>query len=371
VSAQRYSRPNLTDGRAAEAVDYDGPNTSPQVATGAPNAQHFDRPPLSAGEQSPSPSHMKASWEYPSEQGAPVQLTYAQMQKEHQRQALTRMHTHLSRQFPEICPISMEASPAAQPEHHPVPPIAGISKGAGPEPAPAAPVAASFKAEPEDGADLFADADVYKGFKKMRKKLGKKVLSGSMTVDEARAKMGRQFAQKGSSDEAAAQKSVAPALSPSQSERAIYQGPPLTSDVIKAAVREALHVETVPLEAATIEAFDPSPAIEAAVTKAVTPLLEKIQAQDTRLAETQRVIDAIADQPDPGTAAFSGLAFQPGIQKSRRPAAVPDQAEYAARAQEMVRRNLQSTYSTHSNPYVREAAGEALGKLGVEAAPMT
>ena len=32
----------------------------------------------------------------------------------------------------------------------------------------------------------------------MRKKLGKKVLSGSMTVDEARAKLGRQFAQKGS-----------------------------------------------------------------------------------------------------------------------------------------------------------------------------
>ena len=31
----------------------------------------------------------------------------------------------------------------------------------------------------------------------MRKKLGKKVLSGSMTVDEARAKLGRQFAQKG------------------------------------------------------------------------------------------------------------------------------------------------------------------------------
>ena len=31
----------------------------------------------------------------------------------------------------------------------------------------------------------------------MRKKLGKKVLSGKMTVDEARARMGRQFAQKG------------------------------------------------------------------------------------------------------------------------------------------------------------------------------
>ena len=34
----------------------------------------------------------------------------------------------------------------------------------------------------------------------MRKKLGKKVLSGSMTVDEARAKLGRQFAQKGADE---------------------------------------------------------------------------------------------------------------------------------------------------------------------------
>ena len=43
---------------------------------------------------------------------------------------------------------------------------------------------------------MTVDADVYKGFKKQRKKLGKKVLAGKMTVDEARAKMGRRFAQK-------------------------------------------------------------------------------------------------------------------------------------------------------------------------------
>ena len=45
----------------------------------------------------------------------------------------------------------------------------------------------------------------------MRKKLGKKVLSGSMTVDEARAKLGRQFAQKGAGEEPV-QKSAAPPL---------------------------------------------------------------------------------------------------------------------------------------------------------------
>jgi len=50
------------------------------------------------------------------------------------------------------------------------------------------------------------------------------------------------------------------------------------------------------------------PSVEAAVTKAVGPLLEKIQAQGTEIAEAKRVIDAIADQPDPSTAAFSELA---------------------------------------------------------------
>jgi hypothetical protein len=34
------------------------------------------------------------------------------------------------------------------------------------------------------------------GMKKLRKKLGKKVIAGQLTVDEARAKLGRQMARK-------------------------------------------------------------------------------------------------------------------------------------------------------------------------------
>ena len=117
--------------------------------------------------------------------------------------------------------------------------------------------------------------------------------------------------------------------------------------------------------------------VKAAVAEATSELKDLLVKQQetftTKLAEQQRVIDAIADQPDPGTAAFSGLAFKPQVIKSRRPAAVPDQAEYAARAQQMVRRNLTHTYQTHSDPSVREAASSALANLGVgmEAPPMT
>ena len=369
VSPQPYNRPVLTDGRAANGVGYDGPNSSPQVATSPPNAQHFDRPPLEAGHQSPSPSFMKASFEYPSEQGRPTQLNYAMQQKEQARQALVRMHHHLARQFPEACPITLEAGPVQQ-ENHPVPSPAGIGKGEGVggniETSEAAP-AAALKATPEAGADLFADADVYKGFKKMRKKLGKKVLSGSMTVDEARAKLGRQFAQKGAEPPAEAVQKGAQVID-ERPEPVVYtpKGPlPFSeaADLMKA---------SLPVAAS----FDPE-VIKAAVAEATAPLLERLEKQQgeftTKLAEQQKVIDAIADQPDPSTAAFSGLAFQPAIQKSRRPAAVPDQAEFAARAQEMVRRNLTHTYQTHSDPSVREAASSALANLGVgmEAPPMT
>ena len=240
IAPGKYNRPLITDGREASSPAHDGPNSSPQVATSAPNAHSFDRPPLSSGQQSPSPSFMKASFEYPHEQGRPVQLDYAVMEKERARHALMQMHEHLSRQFPEVCPMSLDAPPV-QPERHAVPAPVGKSSFAAGGVIPAAAagdavpalldngyvvpssVAAVLKA-PAEG-DLVDDA-VYKGFKKARKKLGKKVLSGSMTVDEARAKLGRRFAQKGSSEERRRRCRSRPCRTSSQSERVTYQGRP-------------------------------------------------------------------------------------------------------------------------------------------------
>ena len=377
ITPGKYNRPLITDGHEAASTGHDGPNSSPQVATTAPNAHSFDRPPLESGHQSPSPSFMKASFEYPTEQGRPVQLNYAVMEKERARHALMQMHEHLSRQFPEVCPMDLDAPPV-QPESRGVPAVAGIGKGGSEDEGPALaakstasapPVAAVLKA-PAEG-DLVDDA-VYKGFKKMRKKLGKKVLSGDMTVDEARARMGRRFAQKSSGEEeGAAQKSITatvPLVSSSlPGAEVVYNvTAPLTPDLIKAAVREALHVETVPLEAATIEAFDPSPAIEAAVVKATSELKELLVRQQetftTKLAEQQRVIDAIADQPDPSTAAFSGLAFNP-VRKAARPAGVPAQAEIAERTQQMVIRHLQDKVNSSSDPFEREAFYGTLARM--------
>ena len=44
-----------------------------------------------------------------------MQLDYAVMEKERARHALMQMHEHLSRQFPEVCPMDLDAPPV-QPE---------------------------------------------------------------------------------------------------------------------------------------------------------------------------------------------------------------------------------------------------------------
>jgi len=364
ISPGKFNRPLITDGHEASSAGHDGPTTSPQVAASAPSAHSFDRPPLSAGHQSPSPSFMKASFEYPAEQGRPTQLRYDVMEKDRARQALVTVHEHLSRQFPEACPMSLDAP--QQPERHPVPPTAGIGKAVAPEPTPvqaptglyAIPLGdtvAALKAEPEGAGDFFSDADVYKSFKKMRKKLGKKVLSGKMTVDEARAKMGRQFAQKGAELQEPApevQKGATIAVSTVTSTvpgaQVSYNTPSVPAaidpDVIKSAVAEAL----APVAA------------ELTSTKAL--LAEQQETFTTRLAEQQKVIDAIADQPDPSTAAFTGLAFNP-VRKAARPAGVTEQAEAAERVQRMMIRELETQYNSASDPAMRESYYQNLCKM--------
>ena len=370
----RYNRPLITDGHEASSTGHDGPNSSPPVATTAPNAHSFDRPPLAAGHQSPSPSFMKGGAEYPAQQGRPTQLNYAVMEKEKARQALMQMHEHLSRQFPEVCPMSLDAPPE-QPESRGVPPTAGIGKSGLPsrldpdtgevykpqELAEAAkavpPVAAVFKA-PAGDEEQFMDADVYKGFKRMRKKLGKKVLAGKITVDEARAKMGRQFAQK------AAEPEVPDAPPAAAAEKGLTAAQ--VAEIVKG-VQAGMPrpVEPVMLETATF-GMDPE-VIKAAVAEATTELKELLIKQQetftTKLAEQQRVIDAIADQPDPSTAAFSGLAFNPVRQKAARPAGVLSQAEIAERTQQMMIRHLQDKYNASSDPAEREAYYGTLAKM--------
>ena len=327
VTPGQYHRPVITAGHAALSPGYGAPNSSPSVASGpVSGAGGYDRPPLSAGHQSPSPSFMKGGFEYPSQTGVPTRLHYAQVDKEQARAALSMMHDHLAHKFPSACPM-LDQDPYRVNNNTTPPPTVGISKtDAEPETVKAVTPEAVFKAPLEEVDDV-----VFKAFKKMRKKLGKKVLAGKMTVDEARTKLGRNFSQKDAEPEAV--KTDAPAA----------------------------------LEPVTVKSLDPD-VIKSAMAEVMAPLLEKIseqgaalKVQEEQLAAQQAVVNKMADMPDPMSAAFTGLALNP-VRKSARPAGVPTQAEVAERTQQMIMRQLDRTWRTSENPMEREAARSALDK---------
>lgn len=318
MSPRKFNRPVITAGHAANSPGYGPPNSGPDVAATAPNAHSFDRPPLSAGHQSPSPGFLKGDWEYPGEQGTPVHLSYAYIEKERQRQALAQMHDHLSHQFPMACPM-LASDPHQQAAQAPVPAVAGKAQEQ-----PGA-------VKQEDGAG--PEAVLTKGRKKMLKKLGKKVMAGQLSLDEARAKVGNRMSRK-AGDEAAEM-------------------------VSKEAAPETAKGEVITLT--QLPALD-AEIIKSAVASAIAPLTDVIQAQKTRIDEQQKVLEAIADQPDPLTAAFTGIAMNP-VRKSARPAAVATIAENAERTQQMIKRRLMHTARTSEDPFEREAAWSELDKF--------
>lgn len=339
MSPTRFHRPCITDGHAALSPGYQAPNSSAQVATSPASVGSFDRPPLTAGHQSPSPSFMKGGMEYPSVTGVPQRLDYAHIEKEKARIALSMMHDHLAHSFPLACPMIEQDAYRVDNSTTP-PPTVGVSRAAVPDIAKAeAPVIALpeavFKAPGEE-----VDETLYKAFKKMRKKLGKRVLSGKMTVDEARSKLGRNFSQKDEEPE------VAKAADVESTDRLV-------------AMIDKMHEIIGP--SGKVSTYTPD-VIKSAVSEAVAPLVEQLTKAHTRIDEQQAALDAIANQPDPHTAAFTGLALNP-VRKSARPAGALSQAEVAERTQQMIIRQLTSTWRTSDNPAEREAARTALDKF--------
>ncbi len=348
VSPNGYHRPLITDGHSASSPGHDGPNSSASVASGpVDGASGFDRPPLTAGHQSPSPSFMKGGWEYPKTPGVPMSIPYAYLEKEKARRALSMMHDHLSTAFPLACP--MLAQDAYRVDQVPaVTPTVGVGKSEDVEITPVS--AETVKVE-----DVSADF-VEKAKKKMRKKLGKKVLAGKMTVDEARTQLGRNVSQKAAELEKQAQvddlvaKVDAKILTVDEA-RSQLGLPPLEKSA-----------EPVVVKAAVIESKGTDPeVIKSAVSEALAPFLKQIQEFESYKATAEERFEKLANIADPSTNAFTGIAMNP-VKKSAHPAGVPSQAEIAERTQQMMIRQLQRNARISDNPAEREAAWAALEK---------
>jgi hypothetical protein len=349
ITPNGYRRPLITEGHSASSPGYGTPNTSAMIPDGAPSASGFSSPPLSSGHQSPSPSFMKNQWEYPKTPGQPQSLPYAYLEKEKARRALSMMHDHLAHAFPLACPMlaqdaySTESVPA-------LPSTEGLGKS---EEVVVVPVTATV-GKVEDASDDFLE----KAKKKMRKKLGKKVLAGKMTVDEARSRLGRNVSQKAAELEQRAQidavsEQVAKGLMSVDDARAQFGLPPLVKTVEPAVAKAAVVHEGVVVNDAEV--------LKSAVSEALAPLIAKVQQLEAYKAQSDERFEKLANIADPTTDAFTGIALNP-VKKAARPAGVPSQAEIAERTQQMMIRQLQRTASISDNPAEREAAWTALQK---------
>ena len=334
IHAERFSRPYISDGHAAPSPGHDAPHRDP-VHAGHISASEFHRGPLDGGHAEDSPGNANPRPEpigAPELPGVPSRVYYTRLQRDNARQAMTSMHDHIARTFPDVCPMH---GPGRMGE-----------PGAGTRPVPAGvggpvPHGASKADEGGDQAAATAETAPITRLtpKQFRRQLEKAVFAGEMTCEEAHA----QLAQK-----AAVPGGTAPAIQ-------------TLPEIVKAAVAEALHVESVPLEAAEIKSFDFGPVIEAAVTRAAAPLLERLEKQDKRLKEQGKVLDAIADQPDPNVTAYRGVALgSPATLKASSPPAVGMMAERREQAQATLFNEMFTQWRTAVSPEDREYAWEAM-----------
>lgn len=355
MSPTKYHRPNITDGHAAYGSGYSGPNSSAPVASGAPNAHSFSRPPLGSGHQTPSPSHMKTSFEYPDQQGVPTQIRYAEIEKEKARRALSTLHDHLNHMFPSSCPM-LDKDPYIQEDGHNVALPVGIGKSA-------------------EAEEVLGDVFKYIA------KLEKKVRAGELTEAQARDKLAKRTARKYAEDlrkqvdkgltsieevrralgiepeHPAVQKSVAvdsamcmaPVTAVEDHSGNADKG--ITPDVMKSMMSEILREQMAPLQEKI-----------AAQESLITEYQQKMEAQQDELGKHAKRWEALADERDPSSAAFTGLAINPMNFQRQAPAGIAQQAEISKGVQGMMMRQLERTWRTSENPAEREAAYNALLK---------
>jgi len=315
LSPSRFNRPYQAEGHAAASPGHDAPRSVKLPPAGGIDAQRFTRGYLTDGRaaESPDNQHTPGPLSTPSPTGAPSDLPGRQYETSFTRNgaqhAISAMHDHISRIFPDICPMEHSLGDYSRPVPSPV---------GGVKPAPGAKkTAKAAKAKARKAAA--AKRKAARALAQKRRSLEAKVLKGKVTVEQAREELG-----------------------------------------LKPVTKAATATEEAPPAAATV--LDPE-----ALAAAVAPLVKRLKRQDKALTaqgkalrKVRRTADAIAAQPDTSAAPFRGTA----LTKTSAPAVqAPTPAGYAEHAQLNRMYLLQQEVLHNPHPGQREAARAELNTL--------
>ena len=297
LHAERFNRPLITAGHSAPSPGQDPPHKSP-IHPAHISAADFRRDLITAGHGADSPDNAPSRPEpvpAPEVPGVPSRVYYTNVQRQNAQQAMRNMHDHIASTFPDLCPMHGPGRMGEPPSHaRPVP--AGVG---GPVPHGATKTAAP---EPAPAVDIAKAAR--KAAKRDRRRVMDDVLLGLRTIDDARTELG------------------------------------ITLPV--PAVTKAADSEPLLLEA---KGADPE-LIKNAVTDGLGPILERLDAQ-------QRLLDAMADQPDPRVAAYRGPVLP---KTAAAPAGPLSSPQHPAGAQDIAYRAMYDQWRNSPDPGLREDA---------------
>lgn len=345
ISAERFRRGDITAGHAAQSPGAEGPHTATIPSPGM-SAESYSRGFIQDGHAADSPANKSA--------GVPARTEWVPTIQENARAAMRAMHDHVAQTFPDVCSLAPGEPSGVMSRPVPVPagtPGTSAARATGQVHKNETVTETPAAVEPDLGKGV-AEPDVEKAAKKLRKKLGKKVLAGKMGLEEARTMLGRKVAQK-----AGGQTMLAgPAGGGMGGMKAEAEPEALKT----ASSQPYIHVYgNAPAQ--------PSPGVDAdvvksAVAESLAPLLEQLATHEKTIAAQSAMIEKMADMPDPGVAAFRGMAYK-SSGSAGRPGGVQTVAEIAERSQAAMMREMEVTWRTTSDPKEREAAWRSINKM--------
>jgi hypothetical protein len=309
ISAERFNRPLITAGHSAPSPDQKPPHTAP-IHPGHIAASDYTRDLITTGHASDSPDNASPRGNpihAPEVPGVPSRVYYTQVQRQNAQQAMRSMHDHIAATFPDLCPMAGPGRMGQPPSNaRPVP--AGVG---GPVPHGAA------KAAEPAGPDEFEQAEAAakaarKAARRQQQELLDALVKGTRTLEEVRAELGVELP---------------------------------TEPVTKAALTDGETIIPGELMSATVKAFD-ADLIKSAIAEAQAPLMERLDAQ-------QKLLDAMADQPDPRVAAYRGITLN---QTPEAPAGLLNSPERPVGVQDAAYKAMYDQWRNSPNPELRENA---------------